>query len=112
MLREVARAIQSVRPADSLAVRLGGEEFALLVPEERSCLCPPELVLEAVRCQTMPFGAPVTISLGYAEGAVPSESAWKRLYRLADSALYRAKSDGRDRACRSTDFREKRAALG
>jgi diguanylate cyclase (GGDEF)-like protein len=109
VLREVARAIQSVRPADSLAVRLGGEEFALLVPEERSFLCPPELLLEAVRCQTMPFGASVTISLGYAEGAVASESAWKRLYRLADSALYRAKADGRNRACRSTDFREKRA---
>lgn len=104
VLREVAAAIQSVRPADSLAVRLGGEEFALLVPEERAFLCPPELVLEAVRCQAMPFAAPVTISLGYAEGAIGTEADWKKLYRLADSALLRAKSDGRDRACRSTDF--------
>ena len=104
VLREVAKAIQSVRPAESLAVRLGGEEFALLVPEERTFLCTPELVLEAVRCQTIPFGAPVTISLGYAEGAMASEADWKRLYRLADSALLRAKNDGRDRACRSTDF--------
>ena len=104
VLREVAAAIQSVRPAESLAVRLGGEEFALLVPEERTFLCTPELVLEAVRCQTMPFAAPVTISLGYAEGAIGTEEDWKKLYRLADAALYRAKSDGRDRACRSTDF--------
>lgn len=104
VLREVAAAIQSVRPAESLAVRLGGEEFALLVPEERAFLCPPELVLEAVRCHAMPFAAPVTISLGYAEGAIDTEADWKRLYRLADSALLRAKSDGRDRACRSTDF--------
>lgn len=110
VLREVAQAIQSVRPADSLAVRLGGEEFALLVPEERAFLCSPELVLEAVRCQTMPFAAPVTISLGYAEGAIETEAHWKRLYRLADSALLRAKSDGRDRACRSTDFSLQTAA--
>ncbi len=104
VLREVAQAIQSVRPAKSYAVRLGGEEFALLVPEERAFLCSSELVLEAVRCQAMPFGAPVTISLGYAEGTVGTEEDWKKLYRLADAALYRAKSDGRDRACRSTDF--------
>jgi diguanylate cyclase (GGDEF)-like protein len=104
VLIAVAQAIQSVRPAESLAVRLGGEEFGLLVPEERSFLCPPELVLEAVRCQAMPFRAAVTVSLGYAEGGVASEEDWKRLYRLADSALLRAKSDGRDRACRSTDF--------
>ncbi len=104
VLREVAKAIQSVRPADSLAVRLGGEEFALLVPEERAFLCSPELVLEAVRCQSMPFDAPVTISLGYAEGTVATEEDWNRLYRLADAALYRAKSDGRNRACRATDF--------
>jgi diguanylate cyclase (GGDEF)-like protein len=110
VLREVAAAIQSVRPAKSYAVRLGGEEFALLMPEERAFLCPPELVLEAVRCRAMPFDAPVTISLGYAEGAVGTEEDWKKLYRLADAALYRAKSDGRNRACRSTDFSVQAAA--
>jgi PleD family two-component response regulator len=52
----------------------------------------------------MPMGAQVTVSIGYAEGRVGSESDWKRLYRLADAALYRAKADGRDRACRTTDF--------
>jgi diguanylate cyclase (GGDEF)-like protein len=108
VLRQVAKAIQSVRPTDSLAVRLGGEEFALLVPEERSFLCPPDLVLEALRCQTMPLGSKVTASLGYAEGETRDERSWKRLYRLADAALYRAKSDGRNRACHSTDFEEKR----
>lgn len=104
VLRRVANAIQSVRPADSLAVRLGGEEFALLVPEERTFLCSPELVLEAIRCQPMPLDLKVTASLGYAEGRVDTEDGWTRLYRLADAALYRAKADGRNRACRSTDF--------
>jgi diguanylate cyclase (GGDEF)-like protein len=106
VLRRVAAIIQSVRPADSLAVRLGGEEFALLVPMSRASECLPEQVLEAVRNCEMPLGWRVTVSLGHAEGRVDSDAAWRRLYRLADSALYRAKSDGRDRACRATDFAE------
>jgi diguanylate cyclase (GGDEF)-like protein len=104
VLRRVADAIQSCRPAGSLAVRLGGEEFALLIPLSAARECRPEMVLDRVRRRPMPQGARVTVSLGYADGAVASEEGWKRLYRLADAALYRAKADGRDRACRLTDF--------
>jgi len=105
VLRAVADAIQKCRPPRSLAVRLGGEEFALLIPRSAFADCPAELVLEAVRTHVMPQGAQVTVSLGYADGTLASEADWKRLYRVADAALYRAKSDGRDRACRATDFR-------
>ena len=104
VLREVSKAIQDCRPPDSLAVRLGGEEFALLIPLRHQGQCPPDRVLEAVRQRAMPMNWQVTISLGYADGRVTTEDDWKRLYRLADSALYRAKADGRDRACRATDF--------
>ena len=110
VLRRVAKTIQMIRPSDSLAVRLGGEEFALLIPMSRISECPPEMVLEAVRRCEMPLDWRVTVSLGHAEGRVDSDEAWRRLYRLADSALYRAKSDGRDRACRATDFTEIAAA--
>ncbi len=105
VLRAVAGAIQSCRPSGSLAVRLGGEEFALLLPRAAFAECPADMVLEAVRHATMPRGVKVTVSLGYADGVVGDEEEWKRLYRLADAALYRAKSDGRDRSCRATDFR-------
>lgn len=110
VLRRVAATIQAIRPPDSLAVRLGGEEFALLVPIGRISECPPEMLLEAVRRCDMPLDWRVTVSLGHAEGRVDNDEAWRRLYRLADSALYRAKSDGRDRACRATDFAEFAAA--
>ena len=105
VLRSVAEAIQACRPARSLAVRLGGEEFALLVPRSAFSECTADMVLEAVRQCPLPQGITVTASLGYADGSVGTEEDWKRLYRLADAALYRAKSDGRDRACRATDFR-------
>ena len=52
----------------------------------------------------MPHGLKLTVSLGYADGPLASHDDWRRLYRLADAALYRAKADGRDRACRSTGF--------
>lgn len=105
VLVAIAGVIQQCRPARSLAVRLGGEEFGILLPVRVGHECPADGLLEAVRSHPMPLGANVTVSIGIADGKVISESDWKRLYRLADSALYRAKENGRDRACRVTDFR-------
>ena len=105
VLRAVAETIQSCRPQRSLAVRLGGEEFALLIPRAYFAECSADMLLDAVRQLALPQGIKVTVSLGFADGSVDTEENWKRLYRLADAALYRAKSDGRNRACRATDFR-------
>lgn len=105
VLRAIAEVIQRCRPQRSLAVRLGGEEFALLLPRSLADQCPAEVLLDAVRQAPMPQGLKVTVSIGYSEGQMASEEDWKRLYRLADAALYRAKADGRDRSCRATDFR-------
>lgn len=105
VLECIAEAIQACRPPRSLAVRLGGEEFALLVPRSAFDACPPTLLLDTIRQHEMPQGLQVTVSIGFADGSIASEADWKRLYRLADAALYRAKADGRDRACRATDFR-------
>lgn len=110
VLRRIALVIQGLRPRGSLAVRMGGEEFALLVPMEREDECRPARVLDAVRELELPLGLRVTTSLGIAEGTIATEQDWKRLYRLADAALYRAKADGRDRACRATDFTNTAAA--
>ena len=110
VLREVSAAIQECRPEGSLAVRLGGEEFALLIPLHAQGQCPPERILKAVRQRAMPMNWQVSVSIGFVDGRVTSEDDWKRLYRLADTALYRAKADGRDRACRATDFGAGKAA--
>jgi diguanylate cyclase (GGDEF)-like protein len=95
------RLSESVRTTD-LAVRFGGEEFVLLLPEisaEEAMRC-CERIREAVRGIRV-FGAEVgtTISIGLAVhepkgGPPPSEAS---LLRMADAALYRAKALGRDR---------------
>lgn len=104
-LRAVAGVIaaHARRPSD-LVARYGGEEFALLAPatsvaeahELASALC---LALEqlALPHAKSPYGV-VTISIGVAS-LMPDESGGpEQLIEQADRAMYRAKTDGRNRA--------------
>lgn len=95
VLRVMARALRAAAPPDALIARLGGEEFALLVPDYGQDLAGE--VLARVRSERMPFDIRVTVSLGTCIGPIASEQNWKTLYRDADQALFAAKSAGRDR---------------
>jgi diguanylate cyclase (GGDEF)-like protein len=101
VLREFARRLSGcLREVDTVA-RYGGEEFAVVLPETdgEGATRVAERILEAVRSE--PFGTPtvtwpLTVSIGIASypthGRVAAE-----VMRSADSALYTAKRDGRDR---------------
>jgi diguanylate cyclase (GGDEF)-like protein len=122
VLRRVAQVLRSTSRASDLPARLGGEEFALLLPEtglgdgERLA----ERVRTRVRATGLPSGrddAPLTISAGVAALAPssdaraaaaddaptrsePNEIALALAEALvdgADRALYAAKRAGRDR---------------
>jgi diguanylate cyclase (GGDEF)-like protein len=109
-LRRVAGALaeSAQRPTD-LAARYGGEEFALVLSETD-----PEgaaVVAEALRARVESLAIPhlngygpvVTVSLGVA-GTIPNaESTPALLLAAADHALYRAKTDGRNRTCAALD---------
>lgn len=95
VLRRFARALQVAAPAPALVARIGGEEFAILAPDDDHAMA--QEVLDAVRATRMPYDLTVTASLGSEAAVVASESDWARLYRRADQALLEAKQAGRDR---------------
>lgn len=91
------------RGGDVLA-RLGGEEFALLLPA--SPAAGAREVAERVRAAVADLAIPhpassvaphVTVSVGTATVVPAKDDARTLLFELADSALYRAKRSGRNR---------------
>jgi diguanylate cyclase (GGDEF)-like protein len=87
---------KAIRPDDVLA-RLGGEEFAVLLPatglsEAAEIAERLRGLVAGMRVETQQGSLAITASFGCATAA-PNRD----LLRLADEALYTAKRDGRDR---------------
>ena len=102
VIRAVAQSIaQTVRPMDTVA-RIGGEEFAIILPN-----CPTSfgvVVAERIRqrVETHPFDVGgervrVTVSVGVATFPSEGVDGPNALVREADRALYAAKEAGRNR---------------
>jgi len=98
-LRHVAQALRDCTRKSDLAVRLSGDEFALLLPQTTSSGA--AAVARRIRAQlandplTNPHAIPVQISGGIASHR--AGESWEQLLERADRALYRAKQGGRDR---------------
>ena len=118
VLQGVAGRILSNLRGPDTAVRYGGEEFVILMPDTdyAPALAAAERVCEAIRERT--FALPgssgeveVTVSIGVAtEWAGRRSLSW--LMEKADKALYRAKHAGRNRVivAREEDVREPESA--
>ena len=95
-LRAVADAINaSIREGD-FAVRYGGEEFLIVLPDTRldAGFDVAERIRLRVMAATLPF--PLTASIGLASGQ-PGQDQPEAVFDRADQALYRAKTAGRNR---------------
>ena len=80
------------------AFRLGGDEFAVLLPRqaERQATAVARSIVERVAALDVEGVGPVTVSAGVA--MYPTHGTGRdELIRLADSALYWAKKDGKNR---------------
>lgn len=95
-LRVVADAVTaSVRSGD-VAVRYGGEEFLIVLPNTglTAAYEVAHRIREQVATSTLPFQ--LTVSAGIAAGD-PSRDRPEQVFERADQALYQAKASGRNR---------------
>ena len=96
-LRFLAQVLQDCVRKSDLAVRLGGEEFGILLPETEAAAAVPMAlrIQKALRLAPGPSGA-MTVSIGIASTKSATEN-WGELFSQSDAALYEAKGAGKDR---------------
>jgi diguanylate cyclase (GGDEF)-like protein len=107
VLREISNRIRSCLRASDIAVRYGGEEFCLILPQ--TTLFDAKRLAERIRLKIAAEAIPtdkgepldITISLGVSE--IPDKIITEQVDKLgemlianADAALYEAKERGRD----------------
>ena len=105
ILREVAALLQHAARAVDVVARYGGEEFVVVLPETGSegAVAFADRVRERVAQHA--FGGErhpdlrITVSIGVAPFPGPRIESAEELFARADEALYRAKTDGRNRVC-------------
>jgi diguanylate cyclase (GGDEF)-like protein len=97
VLRRFADLLRACTREDDAAVRLGGEEFALVLSGvgERDALAVAERLRREVAVEFRDFPVPISVSVGIADSS-PCDGA-EELVRAANRALFAAKRLGRDR---------------
>jgi len=103
-LQQVARLIQSsLRVNEAYPVRLGGDEFLVLMLGAPMSLAQrvAQRIKNSVRNSAIPHPATgsglVTLSMGLASREIADSESFSSLLKDADDALYQAKRGGRDR---------------
>jgi len=106
VLRRVAELLLSATRESDIVARVGGEEFAVLLPhtDEETATDIAERVRAAIALHTVDPQVTVSVGVSSVPGALfqhgedPIERA-ATLMERADGALYRAKRAGRNRVC-------------
>jgi diguanylate cyclase (GGDEF)-like protein/PAS domain S-box-containing protein len=99
VLVEVARRLEHTVRAGEVLARVGGEEFAWLLPacDAEEAVAAADRARAAIASE--PFGRAGKLTMSAGVGLVSTPSDGDALYRMADRALYEAKQSGRNRTC-------------
>lgn len=103
VLKKVALALRGLAREEFIIARIGGEEFAVVLPEHalEQAVAFADLLREGIAglSLTLPGGPQqVTVSIG-AAAWTGNMNGTSDLMRAADAQLYRAKQSGRNRVC-------------
>jgi diguanylate cyclase (GGDEF)-like protein len=97
VLVDFCRILRHHAVTEDRVFRFGGEEFVLLMPGRAGTQATDhtERLRRRVAAELATDGGPVTVSCGVA--TLREGDTWEQWLRRADAALYRAKSNGRNR---------------
>ena len=100
VLEQFARMARAAIREDDLVARLGGEEFAVVLPglglEQARLVC-DRLRVDLSHTALIVGSATIYVTVSGGVAAYQSQVTSERVLRAADAALYRAKAAGRDR---------------
>jgi diguanylate cyclase (GGDEF)-like protein len=101
MLRQLSAAVKSKLRREDIFARIGGEEFAVILPEidlaaARKTAEKIRSVVEKTELKFEQTVIPCTISVGVAE-LLADDAGAASVYARSDEALYAAKNSGRNR---------------
>jgi diguanylate cyclase (GGDEF)-like protein len=101
-LRRLAKTLQAGTRGIDLAARIGGEEFAVILPETylEGGVDVAERLRQAITGTEIPHVGSITASFGIAEFPICAPTG-RELIAVTDAALYEAKRAGRDRVERA-----------
>lgn len=99
-LKHVVNASRELLRTTDIFARLGGEEFAVLMPEtleSEAAVVAERLRVKVARSIIDTLGGQVQITISGGVAQLNAGEDFKAVYNRVDAALYRAKSQGRDR---------------